>query len=475
MKNDAAKLSSAMRAFGIFVLFLASVGLFHGNAGEFKVGAAAVVITPPNGAPMAGYYAMRSADGVLDELHAKAIVVEQDGAKAVFVALDLITVTRPVCTAARKLIAEQTNIPPERVMISATHSHTGPVLTRDSAIDELTGGTTAIALEYSGGLPASIARCVADANAKLAPARALACMGREENLGFNRRFLLQDGSVGWNVPKLDKQVVRPAGPIDPDVGILYFESTAKESAALAAYVNFAMHPDTVGGTKISADYPYYLAKRLGEYKGGSMLTFFANGCCGNINHRNIAWSDPQKGAREAERIGTVLAGAVLKSWPELKALNTFAPRARTALLKLPLPKFSEAEADEARTVVRRMADPKVSTAEKAKAFRTLDVLAREGAALEVEVQAIAFSGELAIVALPGEMFVELGLALKKASPFKHTFIAELSNGSIGYIPNRPAYREGNYEVVSARCAEGSGEMLIDAALKLLNELRAQQP
>ena len=74
--------------------------------------------------------------------------------------------------------------------------------------------------------------------------------------------------------------------------------------------------------------------------------------------------------------------------------------------------------------------------------------------------------------LPGEIFVELGLALKKASPFKHTFIAELANGSIGYIPNRSAYPEGNYEVVSARCAEGSGEMLVDAAVKMLKKLHS---
>jgi hypothetical protein len=88
----------------------------------------------------------------------------------------------------------------------------------------------------------------------------------------------------------------------------------------------------------------------------------------------------------------------------------------------------------------------------------------------VEVQAIAVGEELAIVALPGEIFVELGISLKNASPFKQTFIAELANGSIGYIPNRSAYSEGLYEVFSARCTEGSGEVLVEEALKLLNDL-----
>lgn len=77
------------------------------------------------------------------------------------------------------------------------------------------------------------------------------------------------------------------------------------------------------------------------------------------------------------------------------------------------------------------------------------------------------------MSLPGEIFVEIGLAIKKASPFYYTFIAELANGSIGYIPNREAYAQGNYEVVSARCAEGSGELLLQSAIHSLRELHAQ--
>lgn len=455
----------------VLVVFALCSCALQTRAGELQVGVAATNITPPRGAPMAGYYRERAADGVLDEIFSKAIVIEQDGAKAAFVSLDIITTTRPITLAARKLIAEQTGIPEDRVMISATHSHTGPVLKRDSIMDDLTGGKTPPALAYTDGLPALIARSVFDANARLAPAKAFATVGREEGLSFNRRFWLQDGTVGWNMPKLDKRIVRPAGPIDPDVGVLYLETAAKNPSPLATYVNFAMHPDVVGGTKISADYPYYLAKRLSEYKGDKMMTFFANGCCGNLNQRNVAWADPQKGKEEAERIGTVLASAVFKSWASLQRLQSYPPRARSTLVSLPLPKFSDAEAEAARAVALRMSDPKIGTVPKAKAFCTLDVLAREGKPLDVEVQAIAFSDDLAIVSLPGEIFVELGLAIKKDSPFKHTFIAELANGSIGYIPNRSAYPEGNYEVVSARCAEGSGEMLVEAALKLLKELR----
>jgi hypothetical protein len=108
----------------------------------------------------------------------------------------------------------------------------------------------------------------------------------------------------------------------------------------------------------------------------------------------------------------------------------------------------------------------------AEAVCVLETVAKKDVPLRAEVQVISFSDDLAIVSLPGEIFVELGLALKKASPFKHTLIAELANGSIGYVPNREAYPQGNYEIVSARGEAGSGEKLIETALKLLNEVKA---
>jgi hypothetical protein len=125
--------------------------------------------------------------------------------------------------------------------------------------------------------------------------------------------------------------------------------------------------------------------------------------------------------------------------------------------------------------VKRLREPKTPFLEKVKALQVLDVAAREGKALEVEVQVIALGDEVAWVSLPGEMFVELGLAIKKGSPFASTLIAELANGSVGYIPDQPAYAQGNYEVVSARCAAGSGELLVEAALRLLKGLKPGTP
>ncbi|MCX7887331.1 MAG: neutral/alkaline non-lysosomal ceramidase N-terminal domain-containing protein [Verrucomicrobiae bacterium] len=455
-----------MKKFTLLTLLLARLA----QAGELRAGAAAVVITPPNGTPMAGYFNYRASTGVLDQLYAKAVVLEQDDAKAAFVALDLIGTTKRLVTAARRLIAEQCAIPPERVMISATHTHSGPVLLRDSPMDDITGAKQPLALEFNDKLPALIARAVAEANAKLAPVRAFATIGREEHLSFNRRYLMKDGTVAWQV-RLNPDIVRPAGPIDPDVGVLHLARAAKASEPLATFVNFAMHPTSVGGLKISADYPGTLYRRLAEYLGTNTVTLFANGCCGNINHVNPRWAGQRHGPQEAERIGTVLAAAVLKAWPDLQPLQTFAPRVRTKQVTLPRRKITNEQLTEARRIFELIGKQKLSTPVMAEAVCILDTNANKDKPLEAEVQVIAFSDDFAMVALPGEIFVELGLAIKKASPFKFTFIAELANGSIGYIPNRSAYPEGQYEVVSARCAAGSGEILLDQTLKLLNELR----
>lgn len=439
-----------------------------------RAGAAIVNITPAPGIGLAGYYFERGADGTNDDLFAKALVLEAGGTKVALVTLDLISTTRSTVEAARREIEKVTGIPGPNVMISATHAHTGPVLANPGARFDALGDSAEKSLSYSASLSSRITECVRAAAERLEPARASAASVSEPNLSFNRRFHMRDGSVGWNPGKLNTNVVRVAGPIDPEVGVLYFD-TARErqpAKAVATYVNFAMHPDTVGGAKFSADYPGVLAARLAEYKGPDMVTLFANGTCGNINHINVNWAERQNGPAEAARLGTILAGDVFKAWMQLKPVASGPLRVSVEMVKLPLPELKPGDVERAREVATRysMKDNR-GFMEKVEAFKILDVAAREGKRHEVEVQVIALGTDVAWVSLPGEIFVELGLAIKRDSPFRHTFIAELANGSIGYIPNRAAYAEGNYEPISARCASGSGELLVESAVRQLRALR----
>jgi hypothetical protein len=439
-------------------------------ADELRVGAAAVDITPPLGIPMAGYYHERGADGVLDPLYSKALVIESDGQRIALVALDIISVTRGVTDRAREEIEKATDIKADHVMISATHAHTGPELASRGRRSADMGGQQQATLQYTEALPHRIAETVRLASERLQPASLSIAKGRCENLAFNRRFFMRDGSVGWNPGKLNPEIVMPAGPTDPEVGVLYIDfRDAKGPVSCATYVNFAMHPDTTGGSKFSADWPGALSRVLASYHGPNHLTLLANGACGNINHIDVSCKWP--GGLEQNRIGAILGASVFQAYKSLRPVKAGPLRARSETVELALPEITAQQLEEARQTIQATKDDRGANFMKlVRSYRALDVAAREGKPHRVELQVLALGREAAWVALPGEVFVELGLAIKKRSPFEHTFVIELANESIGYIPDRRSYAEDNYEPESARCAPGSGEKLVDAAAKLLADM-----
>jgi neutral ceramidase len=434
-------------------------------------GAAVADITPPRGCPMAGYYSARGAEGTHDPLQAKALVVEQDGTRVALVALDLIGTPRELVEAARAAVEKATGIPAAHVMISATHSHTGPVLSERGRFTDGVPGGQQILRDYLKELPARIAAAVKAADDTRRPARVTTATGREDGLAFNRRFFMLDGTVGWNPGKRNPRIVRPAGPTDPAVPVVFVDGL--DGKPIATYVNFAMHLDTVGGMYYSADYPYQLARCLAAVRGDDMVTIFTTGCCGDINHINVSSAAPQKGDGEAARIGTRLAAEVLRTYERLEPVAVGPLRVSHAIVELELPAVTAEDVAKGKAVIAALgagAKPGPAFLEQVKAFQAVEVAGRLGKAFPVEVQVISLGDDLAWVSLPGEIFVELGLAIKAGSPFRHTIVAELANGSIGYIPNRVAYSQGNYEVVSARVAAGGGEKLVDEALR---QLRAQ--
>ncbi|MCB1127538.1 MAG: hypothetical protein KDM81_13680, partial [Verrucomicrobiae bacterium] len=374
---------------------------------------------------------------------------------------------------ARSAIEQNTGIAGERVMISATHAHTGPELTRQGVRSGTMGGDRPVAVEYTVGLPGRIAETVKQANIALAPAELLRANGSCEGLTFNRRFFMRDGTVGWNPGKRNPNIALVAGPTDPEVALLYAQRPGARSPreAVATYVNFAMHPDTTGGSKYSADWPGALSRVLAAYLGPEHVTLLGNGTCGNLNHIDVSWSGPQSGPFEQERIATILGATVFQALKDLEPVSPGTIRARAERVSLPARQVSREEIAEARATVASATDDRGGNFMKlVRGYRTLDIVEREGRPFEVEVQAITLGPDLAWVGLPGEVFVELGLAIKRRSPFPRTFVVELANENIGYIPDRRSYAEGNYEPESARCAAGSGEQLVEAAVKLLTSL-----
>jgi neutral ceramidase len=443
------------------------------SAAEPRVGVATVDITPPLGVPLAGYYHERGADGVLDPLYCKAMILESGEVRMAFVVLDLIGVTRSITDLARTEIEKTTGVPSGHIMVSATHAHTGPILARRGQRDSDMGGQNQIAVDFTEALPAKIAACVRAACEHMQPAQFRVAKSRCENLAFNRRYFMRDGTVGWNPGKMNPDIMMPAGPVDPEVNLLYVEKPGATGPgqSIASYIRFAMHPDTTGGSKISADWPGALGRVLAGYHGSNHITLVANGTCGNVNHLDFSWPWPQGTGIEQHRIATILGSTVFQAYKDLQPIHAGALRAKSVITELALPEVTPAQIEEASQVVAVTKNDQGGNFMKlVRAYRVLDIAGRKGKPHRVEVQVISWGPDVAWVGLPGEVFAELGLAIKKRSPFPHTFVVELANENVGYIPDRRSFAEGNYEPESARCAAGSGELLAETAAGLLAEL-----
>ena len=472
---------------GFLIVLLVSTASI--SAGEFRLGTAAVKITPPDGTPMAGYYSPRGSTGVLDDLYVKAAVLYDGQTEAALVVCDVISLPRSVVVQAKQIIEAKSRIPAGNIMISATHTHTGPAIVSGSSCDELAIGDSELSQDYTRRLPTWIAQTVEQAHTRLTPAHVAYASVSEPHISLIRRFWMKDGTVGWNPGKLNPNIVRPIGDIDRQVNVVYAETPSKMSPTaggqmardgqhhvkttgsrpLLTYVNFALHLDTTGGTRISADFPATLARRLADYKGRDMLTMFANGACGNINHLDVRSAVGQTSPEEAERLGTILAADVLRAYMHLKSVEDLTLRVRCKKVELPLAEIDDEDVQEAQRIAARRGKD-AAFLEIVKAYKVLDVAARNGKPIEIDVQVFALGQDIAWVALPGEVFVELGLSIKAASPFRQTNIVELANGVGYYIPNRSAYAEGQYEVISSRYAAGAGEMLVTEAIRQLDKL-----
>ncbi len=424
-------------------------------------------ITPKIPTPMAGYYHVRMSTETHDPLWAKATVLDDGQQQVAIVAVDLISTTPWMVTEARTRIRALTGIPAQNVLIGASHSHTGPVLYDPrSARSVRFASDTPESKRFMLELPEAIAQSVVLAQDSLADVHVTRGVGHESQLAFNRRFFMKDGSVGWNPGKMNPNIVREAGPTDDQLPFLFFSKSPEQIVGVLA--NYSIHLDTVGGTQWSADMPSSFERILQQVHGQECHVQYSTGCCGDVNHIDVRTALPQKGHGEAARIGARLCGALLRAWPTMKDVDDTKLMVTSEIVRLPLAPIDQDKLPWAKEIADKStsANPPAFM-DMVEAFRMLDVVSRAGEPWEVEVQVITLGKEVAWVSLPGEIFVQLGLAIKDASPFEVTSIHELANGSIGYIPTRQAYSQGNYEVISARCAEGSGELLVDAALRQL--------
>ncbi len=436
---------------------------------EMWAGVAVVDITPPVPYRMSGYFSERLSTGVHDALKAKAIVLSQGDCQAALVFCDIIGISPGLAKQARRLAEEKTGIPAANIAIAATHSHTGPLYFgalrerfHRKAVAEH-GNDPCEKTDYPAELVKKLAGVIADAKSAAAPVTLAAGVAEQKGLAFNRRFHMKSGPVRFNPGVLNPDIVRPAGPIDPDVGILLVRSAAGDRP-MASLTVFALHLDTTGGTLYSADYPYYLAEALHKEFGEKFVSMFGAGTCGDINHIDVT----QRKRNKPNEIGETLAATVKAEVPKLKKV-TPSLAVRREIVDAPLQKYSKEEIAQAKAGMEKVASGKVPFLERVKAYKIMALQSRGGETIPIEVQVFRLGNEVAIVTLPGEVFVDLGLEIKRASPFANTIVIELANDAPGYLPTRKAFLEGSYETVNSRIAPGGGELMTAAAIRLLKQ------
>jgi len=461
-----------MRSFVLSLMLCGSCALAASAAEEMAIGVARVDITPPLGYRMAGYFHERANTGTKDPLFAKALVLRQGDHQAALVFCDLIAIPHSISERARTQIAERCGIPTTSVAICATHSHTGPlffgVLRRhfhEKAIAQQ-GRDSLEAIDYPAKLVDALVQVVTQAQSALAPGRLAAGIAHEERLSFNRRFHLKDGRVVFNPGLGNPDIVRVAGPIDPDVGLLAVlgPQGTRPSAALTV---FALHLDTVSGTEYSADYPHHLETALRNEFGPNFQSLFGTGTCGDINHIDVK----NRAIRKANEIGNELARTVLAGLAKLEPIASPSLEVARAVVEVPTQKVDADEVAQARSRLDLVGDPKLPFLDAVRTVTVVDLHDNYSkGSVPLEVQAFRLSPDVAIVTLPGEVFVELGQAIKKASPFKTTLVIELANDIPSYVPTRKAFGEGSYEIVNSRVAPGGGESMVEAAIGLLKQL-----
>lgn len=446
----------------------------EGGAGHrrgLEAGVAVVDITPPVGYRMSGYFRERVSEGVLNPLRAKALVLRQGPTLAAMVFCDIIGIAPEVSKEARRRAEAETGIPGANILLAATHSHTGPLYfgaLRNHFHEQALaahGHDPCEKTDYTALLTNRIVQAIREAEGGLRPAACEAGVVEQRGLSFNRRFHMKDGSVRFNPGVLNPDIVRVAGPIDPDVGVVLFRAGEK-GGAMAGLVNFALHLDTVGGTRYAVDYPYYLEQSLRTTLGEDFTLLFGTGTCGDINHIDVT----RKERLKTETIGRALGKTIADSIGELVPVDAPSLAVRRTVVQAPLQQFTAEEMAQAEADIRKVGTSKLSFLDQVKAYKTLAVKWRGGPMMPLEVQVFRLSNEVAVVGLPGEVFVDLGLAIKAASPFPATLVIELCQDAPGYIPTKKAFAEGSYETVNSRIAPGGGELMADAAIRLLKEL-----
>ncbi|MDD3927696.1 MAG: hypothetical protein PHT33_13655 [bacterium] len=298
--------------------------------------------------------------------------------------------------------------------------------------------------------------------------------GFEDQVAFNRRFKMKNGKVYTHPGKGNPDITGPAGPVDPEVGVL--AAWSADGAFLGCVVNYACH-GTVMNMGVSADWIYYLDKTISSCMGEEAVTVFLNGACGDVTQvNNLSLEEPEFGERWAEKVGVRVGAEVLKVMATAERGNLSPVGAISKSIKVSRRQPDPDRVRESAVVVRQgLERGRIDTDWTfAKELLLADYMYAEEPEVSVEVQAVQV-GPALFLANPAEYFCQMGLDIKDASPFPLTFVVELANGCVGYVPDEEAFTSsgGGYETVLtgySNLEPAAGGKIAEAAIELAGDL-----
>ena len=482
LQKNAAKIKWILGA----MLLINSSNVFSQGTPEksgkvFKAGAAVSNITPKVGTSINGNMQDVAVRNVHDDTFAKSIVLDDGENRLAFVVSDLCMVYREQLDEAKRRAHEFTGIPVENMLMSATHTHSAGTACSVFQSDPDP--------EYLKFLSERIGDAVIRANENRAPARIGWGVGHEPSQVFNRRWKMKPGIVSTN-PFGGNDAVRmnpgvgnpdmlePAGPTDPEVPVIFIQSL--DGFPIALLANYSLH--YVGGTgsgEVSADYYGMFAKRMNELLATDMqhpsfVAIMSNGTSGDINNINFrgGQNKPTEPYGQMKLVANIVAAEVYKVIQNIQYKDWVELDAKQKEITVGVRKPSQEEVKRAKQIMSGVSGPVMQTRDEIYARETV-LMDDFPATKQLIIQTLRI-GELAIAAIPAEVFVEIGLEIKEKSPFKPTFSISLANGYNGYLPTPEQHILGGYETWRARSSymeENASIKITDTIFGLLEELR----
>ena len=445
-----------------------------------RAGFYATEITPPVGTMRAGGYSPVYIEAIAGPLKVRAAVFEDGDRRVAMAGVDCCSLSQSLVAAGLGYLRGMGGPTLDDVIISASHTHSGAAVSKftDAAVSDRMAPAVLDLLKdsavpdawFTDWVARQLATTLFMASRRAEPALLNTGVGTESGFVFQRRLFCKDGRAYSHPGKMNPDIVGPAGPLDPSVGVI--GAWRADGSLLGAIVNFACHGTTYSGPMAHADWYHFVEETLQKLYGGSAGIVIMNGPCGDVTQVNNQSLTRDFGLDISRRLGLRVgaeAAKVLISAP-LQKDPTLASTSCTIPIRRRVP--SQASLDKAWETVRLHAKtPADPDAVFARERLFAGELARVEPEKNVSLTAIQL-GDAVVLATPAEYFTSLALRIKQHSPFAHTLVVELANDAIGYVPDKAAFDPktgGGYETVLTAYSclvPDAGDIIADKLIEL---------